>query len=138
MCSRSNLVLYTIMYHRVWKYIKIFLMPVWQISKEKLPSVYYRPSINRNQTQILQWFFFFIPIIGQERVSSLTRVYYKDAAACVIMFDITQRKSFDNVMNWKNDVEKKVTLSNGRPIPCLLLANKVQSASCKTTNSRCM
>ena len=58
-------------------------------------------------------------------MSSLTRVYYKDASACVIMFDVTQRKTFNNVMNWKNDVEKKVALSNGSPVPCLLLANKV-------------
>ncbi|XP_071476433.1 ras-related protein Rab-7L1-like [Diadema setosum] len=64
-------------------------------------------------------------IAGQERVSSLTRVYYKDASACVIMFDITSRKTFNSVMNWKKDVDKKVTLSNGNPVPCLLLANKI-------------
>ncbi|XP_063953639.1 ras-related protein Rab-7L1-like [Lytechinus pictus] len=68
-------------------------------------------------------------IAGQERVSSLTRVYYKDASACVIMFDVTQRKTFNSVMNWKNDVEKKVTLSNGTPVPCLLLANKIDLPS---------
>lgn len=68
-------------------------------------------------------------IAGQERVSSLTRVYYKDASACVIMFDVTQRKTFNNVMNWKNDVEKKVALSNGSPVPCLLLANKIDLPS---------
>lgn len=29
-------------------------------------------------------------IAGQERFSSMTRVYYKQATACVIIFDITR------------------------------------------------
>ncbi|XP_072051404.1 ras-related protein Rab-7L1-like [Amphiura filiformis] len=64
-------------------------------------------------------------IAGQERFSSLTRVYYKDASACVIMFDVTQNKTFQSVIRWKDDVDSKVALRDGTPIPCLLLANKV-------------
>ena len=33
-------------------------------------------------------------IAGQERFSSMTRVYYKQATACVIIFDITRRSTF--------------------------------------------
>ncbi|XP_038060879.1 ras-related protein Rab-7L1-like isoform X1 [Patiria miniata] len=61
---------------------------------------------------------------GQERFSSLTRVYYKDASACVIMFDLTSPKTFKSVVRWKNDVDSKVFLRDMSPVPCLLLANK--------------
>ncbi|XP_070557544.1 ras-related protein Rab-7L1-like [Ptychodera flava] len=63
-------------------------------------------------------------IAGQERFSSMTRVYYKDAAACVIMFDITGKKTFQNITKWKRDLDSKVSLPDGQPVPCLLIANK--------------
>ncbi|XP_072159683.1 ras-related protein Rab-7L1 isoform X2 [Bemisia tabaci] len=64
-------------------------------------------------------------IAGQERFTQMTRVYYKDAHGCVIMFDLTNKNSFINTLKWKNDVDEKCQLSNGNPIPCMLLANKV-------------
>lgn len=63
-------------------------------------------------------------IAGQERFTSMTRVYYKDAHACVIMFDLTQRSTFQNAVNWKKDLDSKCSLTDGTPVPCLLLANK--------------
>ena len=41
------------------------------------------------------------------------------------MFDVTNRKSFENVAVWKADLDTKVVLPSGRPIPCILAANKV-------------
>ena len=55
----------------------------------------------------------------------MTRVYYKDTNACIIMFDLTQRSSFENACKWKKDLDAKCTLPDGRPVPCVLLANKV-------------
>ena len=66
---------------------------------------------------------------GQERFTSMTRVYYKDANACIIMFDITNRKSFCNVVRWKEDLDSKCSLPDGSPVPCVLLANKVYTAA---------
>lgn len=57
----------------------------------------------------------------------MTRVYYKEANACIIVFDITQRRTFQNVTKWKNDLDSKVHLPNGKTVPCILLANKVRS-----------
>jgi Ras-related protein Rab-7L1 len=54
----------------------------------------------------------------------MTRVYYKDAHGCVIMFDLTNRNSFINTLKWKRDVDSKCSLADGSPIPCMLLANK--------------
>ncbi|KAL0267690.1 UNVERIFIED_CONTAM: hypothetical protein PYX00_009885 [Menopon gallinae] len=63
-------------------------------------------------------------IAGQERFTWMTRVYYKDAHGCVIMFDLTNKNSFVNSLKWKKDVDSKCSLPDGRPIPCMLLANK--------------
>ncbi|XP_062523073.1 ras-related protein Rab-7L1-like [Corticium candelabrum] len=63
-------------------------------------------------------------IAGQERFTSMTRVYYKNSAGCVLMFDITDRQSFHNVVKWKRDLDSKVSSHDGDPIPCILLANK--------------
>ncbi|EDO48072.1 predicted protein [Nematostella vectensis] len=63
-------------------------------------------------------------IAGQERFTSMTRVYYKGAAACVIMFDLTSQQTFNSTIKWKNDLDSKCKLPNGKPIPCILVGNK--------------
>ncbi|EMP30828.1 Nuclear ubiquitous casein and cyclin-dependent kinases substrate [Chelonia mydas] len=63
-------------------------------------------------------------IAGQERFTSMTRLYYREASACVIMFDVTNFSSFGNSWRWKQDLDSKLTLPDGSPVPCLLLANK--------------
>ena len=37
---------------------------------------------------------------GQEKFKSLGPVYYRDAAAAILVFDLTNRQSFDNVSDW--------------------------------------
>lgn len=46
--------------------------------------------------------------VFQERFGSMTRVYYRDADAAVIMFDLTAQRTFDAVSKWKADVDDKV------------------------------
>ena len=38
---------------------------------------------------------------GQERFQSLGRAFYRGAEACVLVFDITNKQSFDNLLVWK-------------------------------------
>lgn len=54
----------------------------------------------------------------------MTRVYYKGAAACVIMFDLTSQQTFNSTVKWKKDLDTKCTLPNGQTIPCILVGNK--------------
>ncbi|KAK3101915.1 hypothetical protein FSP39_007333 [Pinctada imbricata] len=75
---------------------------------------------SENQTIKLQLW----DIAGQERFTSMTRVYYKDAHACIVMFDLTQRSTFANAIKWKKDLDQKCSLPDGSCVPCLLLANK--------------
>ncbi|XP_041654565.1 ras-related protein Rab-7L1-like isoform X2 [Cheilinus undulatus] len=63
-------------------------------------------------------------IAGQERFISMTRIYYKGALGCVVMFDVTSSSSFLNCRHWKQDLDNKAMLPNGHSIPCILLANK--------------
>ncbi|XP_037968745.1 ras-related protein Rab-32 isoform X3 [Plutella xylostella] len=63
-------------------------------------------------------------IAGQERFGNMTRVYYKEAVGAFIVFDVSRQATFDAVVKWKNDLDGKVQLPDGSPIPCILLANK--------------
>ena len=37
---------------------------------------------------------------GQERYRSLAKVFYKNAAVCVLVYDITRKTSFDAIKNY--------------------------------------
>ncbi|XP_077206656.1 ras-related protein Rab-32 [Paroedura picta] len=63
-------------------------------------------------------------IAGQERFGNMTRVYYKEAVGALVVFDVTRGSTFDAVCKWKHDLDSKVLLPNGNPIPAVLLANK--------------
>ncbi|NXS63001.1 RAB32 protein, partial [Brachypteracias leptosomus] len=63
-------------------------------------------------------------IAGQERFGNMTRVYYKEAVGAFVVFDVTRGSTFEAVSKWKNDLDSKVLLPNGNPIPAVLLANK--------------
>lgn len=63
-------------------------------------------------------------IAGQERFTWMTRVYYKDAHGCLILFDLTNKNSYVNSLKWKKDLDAKCTLADGSPVPCMLIANK--------------
>lgn len=64
-------------------------------------------------------------IAGQERFGVMTHVYYKQAVAACVVFDITQPKTLQAAIRWKADLDEKVLLPSGATVPALLLANKV-------------
>ena len=43
---------------------------------------------------------------GQERFRTITTSYYKGAQAIIVVFDLTDRDSFEHVKNWMSDVDK--------------------------------
>ena len=55
-------------------------------------------------------------IAGQERFGNMTRVYYRDAAAAFIVFDLTRRGTFEAVRKWKEDLDTKVITSDGEKV----------------------
>ncbi|CAI9591369.1 unnamed protein product [Staurois parvus] len=54
----------------------------------------------------------------------MTRVYYREAVGAFIVFDVTRPATFEAVTKWKEDLDSKLTLSNGLPVSTVLLANK--------------
>ncbi|PSN49720.1 hypothetical protein C0J52_16345 [Blattella germanica] len=63
-------------------------------------------------------------LAGRESFSDLARVYYRRANGAVIVFDKSSTTDFSNVIAWKRQLDDIVSLSDGRPIPCVLLGNK--------------
>ncbi|EKX36796.1 hypothetical protein GUITHDRAFT_175417 [Guillardia theta CCMP2712] len=63
-------------------------------------------------------------IAGQEKAGTMTRVYYRDANAAVVVFDVTRNITLQSVKIWKQDIDSKLSLPDGRRIPAVLLANK--------------
>ena len=43
---------------------------------------------------------------GQERYKSLVPMYYKNASAALIVYDLTEKKTFDNAMIWFEEITK--------------------------------
>ncbi|XP_039604535.1 ras-related protein Rab-7L1-like [Polypterus senegalus] len=54
----------------------------------------------------------------------MTRIYYKEAAGCLLLFDVMNMTTFKNCLFWKQDLDSKLMSADGRPIPCVLLASK--------------
>ena len=43
---------------------------------------------------------------GQEKYRSLAKVFYKNAAVCILVYDITRKESFDELKNyWINQIK---------------------------------
>nr|XP_056702818.1 ras-related protein Rab-39B-like [Euleptes europaea] len=45
---------------------------------------------------------------GQERFRSVTRSYYRNSAGAVLMFDLTNRASFESIKKWHQEVMETV------------------------------
>jgi Ras-related protein Rab-1A len=57
---------------------------------------------------------------GQERFKTITSTYYKGAHGIIIVYDITDRESFNNVNTWLSEVRKHA----GGQVVKLLVGNK--------------
>jgi small GTP-binding protein len=44
---------------------------------------------------------------GQERYRSLAPMYYRGASAAVIVFDVTNRDSFEGAKNWVKEIQRR-------------------------------
>ena len=65
----------------------------------------------------------------------MTRVYYREAMGAFIVFDVTRPASFEAVTKWKEDLDSKLTLANGKHVATVLLANKCDQGRDVLTNN---
>lgn len=62
---------------------------------------------------------------GQERYKSVTRSYYRGAVGCLIVYDITNRPSYEHIAAWLNDVRQLA----GKDVVVMLIGNKSDMAN---------
>lgn len=43
---------------------------------------------------------------GQERFRSVTHAYYRDAHALLLLYDVTNKTSFDNIRAWLGEIRE--------------------------------
>ena len=55
-------------------------------------------TIDENEGKSLQ--FNIWDTAGQEKFRSLSRIFYKDASAAILVYDITNKKSFEEIKNY--------------------------------------
>lgn len=60
-------------------------------------------------------------VAGQERFQSLGPIYYRGANGIVLIYDITNRGTFEGVENWI----KEAKVNGEKDCACILLGNKL-------------
>jgi len=55
----------------------------------------------------------------------LGRAFYRGAEACVLVYDITNAKSFDNLSIWKQEFLVKAMPKEPDNLPFFVLGNKI-------------
>ena len=58
---------------------------------------------------------------GQDRFRSITRNYYKGAHGIIVIYDVTNRKTFENVKNWIKQIKEEVSTK----VSINLVGNKI-------------
>ncbi|KAI8982807.1 ras-domain-containing protein [Trametes punicea] len=62
---------------------------------------------------------------GTESFRSITRSYYRGAAGCLLVYDVTNRQSFLNARSWLADVREHADPH----LTCILVGNKIDLCS---------
>ncbi|XP_046887604.1 ras-related protein Rab-26 [Hypomesus transpacificus] len=60
---------------------------------------------------------------GQERFRSVTHAYYRDAHALLLLYDVTNKASFDNIQAWLTEIHEYTQ----QDVVLMLLGNKADS-----------
>lgn len=59
---------------------------------------------------------------GQERFRTITTAYYRGAMGIMLVYDITDEKSFENIKNWIRNIEENASSD----VEKMLLGNKCE------------
>jgi len=68
---------------------------------------------------------------GQERFQSLGVAFYRGADSCILVYDITDQKSFDSLDLWMDEFIAQAAPRNPKEFPFVVLGNKSDLAKTK-------
>ncbi|MCK4780342.1 MAG: GTP-binding protein, partial [Candidatus Lokiarchaeota archaeon] len=75
-------------------------------------------KVNNDYVNLILW-----DIAGQSKFEIMRRHFYKGSEAVILIFDLTNLKSFESIPNWYNDVIKNLKMQNEELIG-FILGNK--------------
>lgn len=65
-------------------------------------------------------FFYFRDTAGQERFRTITTAYYRGSMGIMLVYDVTNEKSFENIKNWIRNIEENASAD----VEKMILGNK--------------
>ena len=60
---------------------------------------------------------------GQDKFRAITRNYYKGASGIILIFDVTNIKSFENIKKWMNEIKEEIS----EKVSIVLIGNKIDN-----------
>lgn len=72
--------------------------------------VFYRKLFIKHIVAHFVWLFILFVLAGQEKFRAMTPMYYRNANAALLCFDLTNYKSFLDVKDWVQELHKYVLL----------------------------
>lgn len=64
---------------------------------------------------------------GQERFQSLGVAFYRGADCCVLVYDVTSSRSFEDLENWRDEFLIQASPTDPEAFPFVVLGNKVDA-----------
>ena len=60
---------------------------------------------------------------GQDKFRAITRNYYKGASGIILIFDVTNIKSYENIKKWINEIKDEIS----EKVSIVLIGNKIDN-----------
>ena len=73
---------------------------------------------------------------GQEKFQSLGYAFYRGADCCVLVYDITNRKTFENLTKWKQGFIDNAAPDEPKTFPFVILGNKIDRENERKVDKR--
>jgi len=98
---------------------------------KKIFGVQYKATINAdfiskevikdgNRIQLQLW-----DTVGSEKYHSLMQTYIRNSEACILVFDLTDKVSFNNIETWRKEFLNALNPPDGDEFPFVLAGNKL-------------
>ena len=84
-------------------------------------------NVNRKKVKLTIW-----DTAGQERFRTISSTYYRGAHGIIVVYDVTNKVSFDNVKRWLTEIDKYAREGVNK----LLVGNKADNTENDTMSNR--